>query len=704
MLIENFLNPASVVVYGASTDPTKMGGRVLANLLSGGYAGRVHVIHPKATEVQGLPAHTSATELPDRPAHAIICVPGPAVEEAMKDAIAGGITHAQVLSAGFAEMGEAGRAAQARLLQMAREAGVRFSGPNALGCMSAVNSFTASFSGFLMAARPPVGDIAIITQSGAVGTHVLGRAVDMGLGISHAMFTGNEGDLEAADFIEALAGDTATRVICCALETCSDGPKLKRALMAAAQADKPVFILKVGRSEIGAQAAMSHTGRMAGNDAAYSALFESCGTVRAASLDEMLELALVASVAGRPANNRLAVMSISGGVGIMAADAAASVGVEVTPVPEAALAEMTSIYPLVIGKNPLDTTANAGGALPKVGQMLDTLCALDLYGTVYLYFSHVGRTQARLDLLIQMIGTLKAKHPGVTVILATFIDEANRQALHDAGIANIIDPDRAIAAIAGAARSRDLQARARAAAEAARPALPSAAYTGTEEVAARAYLEQAGLRGPAERLCTSADEAAAAGEVIGWPVVAKIVSPDLPHKTEIGGVVLDIRDADSMRAAYDGIMDRARAAAPGARIAGVSVIEMVRDGAEIIIGGSQDPVFGPMVMVGLGGTAAELFHDVALAPAPVSADRAKEMILGTQSAALLTGWRGGPSLDLDALGQAVSAVSHLVADPAFGISEIDINPFRLRQQGGLVLDALIVPRHPATADSKETAT
>ncbi|MWB76874.1 CoA-binding protein [Pseudooceanicola sp. 216_PA32_1] len=703
MLIENFLNPPSVVVYGASTDPTKMGGRVLANLLSGGYGGKVHVIHPKADVVQGLPAHSSAADLAERPAHAIICVPGPAVEAAMQDAIAGGVTHAQILSAGFAEMGEEGRAAQSRLLRMAQEAGVRFSGPNALGCMSAVNSFTASFSGFLMAARPPVGDIAIITQSGAVGTHVLGRAVDMGLGISHAMFTGNEGDLEAADFIEALAGDPATRVICCALETCSDGPKLKRALLAAAQADKPVFILKIGVSEIGAEAAMSHTGRMAGNDAAYSALFEACGTLRATSLDEMLELALVASVAGRPANNRLAVMSISGGVGIMAADAAAAVGVDVAPLPDATLHRIAEIYPLVIGRNPLDTTANAGSALPKVGQMLDEICALDQYGSVYMYFSHVGRTQARLELLIGMVAALKAKYPGLTVILATFIDEANRQALHRAGIANIIDPDRAIAAIGGAARSRMLQAQARAATGGSRPALPSGPFTGGDEVAARAYLEQAGLRGPAETLCTSADQAVAAAARIGFPVVAKIVSQDLPHKTEIGGVVLDIRDADAMRAAYDGIMQRARAAAPEARIAGVSVIEMVRDGAEVIIGGSQDPVFGPMVMVGLGGTAAELFHDVALAPAPVTAARAREMILGTRSAALLTGWRGGPALDLDALGQALAAVSHLVADPAFGISEIDINPFRLRQQGGLVLDALIVPRHPAPADPKETA-
>lgn len=691
MLINDFLNPGSVVIYGASTDATKMGGRVLANMLNGGYGGTVYVIHPKADVVQGLPAYKSAADLPDTPDTAVICIPSHGVEPAMRDCADRGVKSAIILSAGFAEDGEDGRAAQARIQEIATAAGMRFTGPNSLGCMSAANGFTASFSGFLMANTPVVGHVGIITQSGAVGTHVLGRAVEMGLGISHAVFTGNEADLEAADFIEALVEDDQTHVICAALETCNDGPKLRRALEVAARADKPVFICKVGRSDVGQQAAMSHTGRMAGNDAAYSTVFETAGAVRADSLDSMLDYALTASVSGRPLNNKVAILSISGGVGIMAADASEIAGLDVPPIPAATRKAIEDTYPLAIGANPIDTTANLGANIAKGGEMLDLIARDGVFGSVYIYFSHVGRSP-RITLLTEMLAGVKAKYPDLTLVLSTFIDPQSRPALHAGGIADVIDPDRAIQAIGGALRSRDLQSAVRSENQAGLPALACGAFAGGDEVAARSYLEGAGLRGPAEILCQTPDEAVAAGEKIGWPVVAKIVSKDLPHKTEIGGVVLNLRDADAMRAAFAGIMERANAAKPDARIAGVSVIEQVDGGVEMIVGGSQDSVFGPMVMVGLGGTAAELFHDVALAPAPISVHKARDMVLSTRAAALLTGWRGGPAMDIDALAQAVSTVSQLVADPKFNIDEIDINPFRLMENGGLVLDALIGTR------------
>ena len=692
MLIDDFLNPGSVVLYGASTDPKKMGGRVLANMINGGYSGRMHVIHPKADVVQGQPAYRSADDLPETPDTAVICIPADGVEPAVRDCAARGVKSAIILSAGFGEEGEEGKAAQARIRKIAQDAGMRFSGPNSLGCISAVHNFSATFSGYLMEHRAKPGHVGIITQSGALGTHVMGLAIQMGMGLSHGVFCGNEGDLEASDFIEAMAHDPETKVICAALETCNDGPKLRRALMAAARADKPVFICKVGRSEAGALAAMSHTGRMAGNDAAYSAVFEACGAVRTRSIDDMLEYALVTSVAGRPANDRVAILTISGGAGIIAADAAEDAGISAPPASEETLKTLHDIYPLCIGQNPIDATANIGTDIGKAGALLEALANDGQYGTVHLYFAFVGQSD-RIKVFSEKVLEVRRKFPDMTVVLSTFLYDQYRPELHAAGIADVLDPDRAIRAIAGAWTSRRLQIAAREndAAPEAGP-LDCGRFDGGDELAAKAFLAKAGLRGPAETLCQSADEAVAAAEAIGWPVVAKIVSEDLPHKTEIGGVVLGLRDAEALRDAYDGILSRARAAKPDARIAGVAVIEQVEGGAEVIVGGSQDANFGPMVMVGMGGTAAELYHDVALAPAPVSAAQARKMILSTRASALLTGWRGSEPLDLNALADAVSIVSRMVADPAHNVAEIDINPFRLKEDGGLVLDALIAPR------------
>ncbi|WP_375692005.1 acetate--CoA ligase family protein [Pseudooceanicola sp. LIPI14-2-Ac024] len=663
---------------------------MLANLRNGDYAGRIFVIHPSAEEVQGLPAYRSAADLPAAPDAALICIPSEAVEQTMRDCAAAGVKGAIILTAGFGEEGEAGKAAQARLRQIASDAGMRFSGPNSLGCISAVHGFNATFSGYLMDNRPKRGHVGIITQSGALGTHVMGRAFELGLGVSHGVFCGNEGDLEASDFISAMVDDPETHLICAALETCNDGPKLRDALMKAARADKPVFICKVGRSETGAQAAMSHTGRMAGNDAAYSAVFAACGALRCTSIEEMLEYALVTSIAGRPANDNVAILTISGGAGIIAADAAEDAGLATPPVKAETGARIAEIFPLSIGVNPIDATANVGVQIAKAGDLMEALAQDGQYGAIQLYFSFVGQG-TRIEVFSERMIEVKRRYPDLCVVLSTFLYDTYRPGLHGVGIADVLDPDRAIRAIAGARRSRVLQEATRTA-EAGAPALPAGAFAGGDELAAKAFLAEAGLRGPAEVLCRSADEAVAAAERIGWPVVAKIVSADLPHKTEIGGVVLNLRDEGALRAAHDAILCRAKAAKPDARIAGVAVIEQVEGGVEMIVGGSQDPVFGPMVMVGMGGTAAELLHDVALSPAPVSSETARAMILSTKSSALLTGWRGGPKMDIGALAEAVSIVSHLVADPKFNVAEIDINPFRLRQDGGLVLDALIAPR------------
>ena len=691
--LEKMFRPRSVAVVGASGDPEKLGGRTLLHLKELGYRGRIFPINVSASEVQGLPAWRSVAELPETPDSALILLPAPLVAGAIEDCAAKGVKHVQVLSSGFAEEGEEGAAMQARLAEQARAHGMRLTGPNCLGSISPPDGFFGTFSSLLATAKPPPGCVGVATQSGAYGSHIYAVAGFRGIGISRAIATGNEADIDVAEAIDYLVEDPGTRVICASLEGCSNGDGLRRALLKAAAARKPVIIMKVGSTEVGAAAAATHTGSLAGEDRVIDVVFRECGALRVSSIEEMLDVAYLCSIAPLPPMASAGIVSVSGGIGVLMADACIEAGLSVPALAAESLAEIRAVQPMAGGRNPIDTTAQLAGRLHVIETISQSMMRGAELGAMFFYLAHLGRDMKRFPKVEGAFRTLRQQQPDRTVVaVMTHVEEVRLQ-LEAQGVPVFEDPTRAVRAVAGAARLRRLQMEAEAVPQVERAASPGMAVA--NEAAAKAFIAAAGVPVLPEEACANAEAAVSAADRLGYPVVMKILSDDIPHKTEIGGVLLNLADAASVRAGFATLLERAGAARPDARLDGVLVAPMVRGGVETIIGTLTDPVFGPMVMFGLGGVAVELFRDVAFASAPLTLRRAEALIDASRGAALLRGWRGGPALDRAALAQALCALSQLAAAHRGEIDSVEVNPFLVREKGACALDALVAIRGTA---------
>ncbi|WP_236581806.1 acetate--CoA ligase family protein [Hydrogenophaga sp. BPS33] len=683
--------PSSVALIGASSDPERIGGRPLRFLLEAGFKGQLYPVNRSgAAEIQGLPAYASLTDVPGPVDHAIIAVPVPGVEAALKECAAKGVKAVQVFTAGFAEVDAAGAELQARLVAICREAGMRMVGPNALGLLNPSQNFYATFSTALNGLRPKHGVIGLATQSGAFGSATYGMATLRGIGLSRVIATGNEADVDVAECIDYLAEDPDTRVICAALEACKDGDRLRAALRKAAAAGKPLIIMKIGSTDVGAAAAATHTGSLAGNDAVYDAVFAECGAHRAQSVEEMLDLAHLCAVIGTlPSDENIGIMTGSGGIGILMADNATELGMKLPALTESANAALKELLPYAVPANPFDTTAQVTAVPDGVARTIEAMLGKDAaYGSLFAYLAHVGLSPARFQSTEDRLIAIHREHPERALVVVMLSDEGVTQRLEAGGVAVFADPTRAVRAIAGAARMARLRREMRTAdvaVERATQKLPEAAT----ETQAKALLGAAGIPVLPEKTCTSAADAVAAANAMGYPVVAKIVSADIAHKTEVGGVLVGLADAAAVAAGFDTIMSRAAERAPGARIDGVLIAPMVRGGVETIIGIHMDEVFGPMVMFGLGGTAVELYKDVAFASAPLSPAQSLALVDSVRASALLKGWRGGPQYDVPALCDALSKLSEFAVRHADQLAGIDINPFVVQTQGGVCLDALI---------------
>ncbi len=687
--------PTSVALIGASSDPERIGGRPLRFLLEAGFKGRLHPVNRSgAAEIQGLPAYASLLDVPGPVDHAIIAVPVPGVEAALKECAAKGVKAVQVFTAGFAEVDAAGVELQARLVAICREAGMRMVGPNALGLLNPSQNFYATFSTALNGLRPKHGVIGLATQSGAFGSATYGMATLRGIGLSRVIATGNEADVDVAECIDYLAEDPDTRVICAALEACKDGARLRAALRKAAVAGKPVIIMKIGSTDVGAAAAATHTGSLAGNDAVYDAVFAECGAHRAQSVEEMLDLAHLCAVIGTlPSNEDIGIMTGSGGIGILMADNATELGMKLPALTESANAALRELLPYAVPANPFDTTAQVTAVPDGVARTIEAMLGKDAaYGSLFAYLAHVGLSPKRFQSTEDRLIAIHREHPDRALVVVMLSDEGVSQRLEAAGVAVFADPTRAVRAIAGAARMARLRRDMRTA-DVAVPAAAQKLPTVATETQAKALLGAAGIPVLPEKTCNSASDAVAAANAMGYPVVAKIVSADIPHKTEVGGVLVGLQDADAVAAGYDILLARAAERAPHARIDGVLIAPMVRGGVETIIGIHMDAVFGPMVMFGLGGTAVELYKDVAFASAPLTPAQSLTLVDSVRASALLKGWRGGPVYDVPALCNAISKLSEFAVQHADQLAGIDINPFVVQTEGGVCLDALISTTH-----------
>ena len=693
--LEAILQPKGIAIIGASQDETKIGGRPVQLLRRFGYEGGIYPVNPRATEVQGLPAYASVDAIPGTPDLAIIAVAAEAAPGALEACAAKGIRGAVIFSSGFSEMGEAGEALQQKLRDTAHRTGIRVLGPNCLGALSIEEKSIATFSIVLESSMPPAGPLGIISQSGNLGSYTMLLARERGIGISRFMTTGNECDVDIADGIAWLARDPSTKVILCCIETCRDAPRLMAAFEEARQAGKPVIALKIGASEAGQAAAASHTGALAGSDAVFDAVFQRAGVWRVDSVEALLDVghaATVLGVEGLPPGKRVMLLTASGGFGVLLADAASAAGLELPTPSEETQKRILEVVPYASPRNPIDATAQMSSRPEILEKILAAILEDDNCDALLVLLSASLYLPRLRSVYMQTLTSIRQRFPDKVVMLCVHgpqdaVEELT--ALRYAVVDGVGPSAKALAGLCGLAAARHLPPPPAPVA----PGGPLPAEALKNEYGAKQVLAAAGVPVLSEKVVGSAREAAEAAAAMGFPVVLKIVSEDLPHKTEVGGVVLNLADAASVAEAHDAILARVREKAPKARIDGILVTPMLKGGIEMILGAKRDPVFGPVVVVGLGGIFAEIIQDVAVRPAPVDEAEAMAMLRSLKAFPVLDGARGRAKADLKAAAGAIAALSRFAAAHADEVAEIDINPLLLlpEGQGAMALDALLVP-------------
>lgn len=681
-LAEALLNPRRIALVGASADASRLTARPQRYLRRHGFDGALFPVNPRAAEVLGEPAHASLHDIPGPVDFAYILLGTDAVEAQIEACAARRIPVACVLADGFAEAGAEGAARQARVLAAARAGGVRLLGPNSMGVVNLRARTALTTNAALEAESLPAGRVALVSQSGSMMGALLSRGAARGLGFSHLVGTGNEADLTAGEVASLLLDEPEVDVVALFLEAIRAPEALAAAARKAHALGKPIVALKLGRSPFGAELATSHTGALAGSDAAADAFLRAHGILRVTMLEALLELPPL--LAGRRAPARahraVGVMTTTGGGGALAIDALGVLGVEARR-PDAAAAAALDAAALPHHGRLLDMTL--AGTRPE--RVMAGLAALRAAEDTDLVLAVVG-SSAQFRPHDAVAGIVEAaRQPGKPV--AAFLApqaEASLRLLAEAGIAAFRTPEGAADAIRAFCdwrAPRDPLA-------AAPPAI--ALSDAPDEAEARAVFAALGL--PSDAVVMRHDPPPG----LRYPVAAKILSSDIAHKTEVGGVMLDIADEAALRDAAAAMRARIAAAAPEARVTGVLVQPMARGLAEAILGFRRDPEVGPVVLLGAGGVLSELHRDVALRLAPVTAEEARAMIAEVRALKPLAGWRNLPRGDLDALARAVVAFSRLAALDAVG--EAEINPLIIGRegQGVTVADALLVPsRAPA---------
>jgi acetate---CoA ligase (ADP-forming) len=697
--LDSFFAPESIALIGASRDHEKIPGRLLAFLRKNEFPGSIYPINPNYGDIDGLACYKSIADV-GRPVDlAIIIIPARGVLGALEQCAAAGVRNAVIISSGFAEEGGDSATVQDAIAMLAKQTGMRISGPNAEGFYSEVQRVAATFSPTvdvkpdapkLVATRRRIG---IVAQSGGIGFAISHRAKALGIALSYVVSTGNEADLGAGEFLDYLVQDRATDVILLFIEGIRDVDPFLLAAQRAAQAGKPVIVTKVGRSGAGERAAASHTASMAGWSAAYDAVFAKYGFIVSNDLDEAVAIAAALTTNPLPQGDRIAVLTVSGGAGIWGADTVSMQGLQVPELSESIQSEIGRLIPSYgTARNPIDVTAqgvNSGGLqkgielLAVSGEVDAILVVLSLSSETRMPFKQAELKpviDAQNKPIVFYSYTLPSAFAreqlaasGVVILSGlTDVAVALRQMLQRARFSFVPAPDAVMSMPAGF--SADLQS------------------AKLSEFDSKSLLRAAGVVLPDEVLVTEFGALDAAIARAGLPLVMKIQSRDIPHKSEIGGVRLGIATKGEAFAAYQALLDGARRHRPEAVVQGVLVGPLAKKGVEIIVGTLQDSTFGPMVMVGLGGVTTELFRDVIYRPAPVSAAEAAAMLGELKAAPLLGGFRGAAKTDIPALAQLISQISQVAMQCRGQIAEIELNPVLVHPegQGVTIVDALVV--------------
>ncbi len=695
--ITALLAPHSVAVIGASSDPARIGGRPIATMLAAGFEGRILPVNPTRDAIQGLPCYPSVAALPETPDAALIAVPAKDVAQVVEDLGRRGCRTATLFTSGFAESGENGRHEQERIIAIARSYGMRILGPNTLGVFNVNHRYFGTFSSSLESGLPLPGNIGIASQSGAFGAHLAVIARDRGLGAAVLVATGNEADITVGETIGWMAQSAEIDVICAYLEGINDPRSLLAGLDAARDARKPVIVFKAGRSAIGSRAATSHTASLTGDAMVVDMVLRAHGAILVRDSEQLMDVAYVAHQRIHPRSATLGFVTVSGGAGIVASDEAEAIGFAMPPMPEDAQAELKALMPISTPTNPLDCTAQALNQ-PELFERF-TRAALEKggYGAVVCFMTYVAGSPTLAPVILKAMAPLRRDFPDrLIVVCCTGSDQVIRQ-YEKAGFLVFTDPSRAVRAlhaVAGldAAFSTPRQILPHPVAVALPDSTP-------DEAEAKRLLIGAGIDVAPERTATTPEDAVRAADQIGYPVVIKILSPDILHKSDIGGVKLNIGDAEAVRSAYVEIMAAVAAKVPDARITGVLVARQMTGGVECLMGISRDPTFGPVAVFGLGGIFVEILNDVALRQCPFDEASAREMILSIRAAAILKGARGRKPADIGALARMLSRLSLFAAGAGARLESIDLNPVLAlpEGEGAFALDAVVEIAAPGKA-------
>jgi acetyl coenzyme A synthetase (ADP forming)-like protein len=699
-----------VAVIGASRERGTIGAEILHNLIARGFEGPVYPVNPRAAFVQSVPAYPSIEAVPGPVDLAVVVVPGVAVPAILEACGRAGVAAAVVISAGFRETGEEGLARERVLVECARRHRMRLVGPNCLGVLNTepAVSLDATFAPTF----PAAGRIAFSSQSGALGLAILEYSAQLNLGISHFVSVGNKADVSGNDLIEYWERDPGTDLILLYLESFGN-PRRFTQIARRVGRTKPIVAVKSGRTIAGQRAAASHTGSLAGSDAAVDALCLQSGVIRTDTIEELFDVAMLLAHQPVPRGNRVAIVTNAGGPGIMATDACVSHGLEVGSLADETVAALRAFLPKEAStKNPVDMIASAA---PESYEKAIRLAASDP-GVDTVFAIYVPPIVTRpLDVAQAIVrGSAAAAHdarargeapkPVLTCFMGSHGVPEGLRSLHEGQLPSYPFPESAAIALARVVRygrwraepeglARRFEVDARRAGEAlargrARATAGEAAWLDPDET--RELLEAYGIAMPDVRVARSEEEAVRAAAAAGGPVAIKLVSATIAHKSDVGGVVLDVRTESEVREAFRGIGARLEARGMKDQMEGVLVQPMIREGVEAIVGVTHDASFGPLVMFGIGGVHVELLRDVAFRVHPLTDHDARDLVRSVRGFPLLAGYRGAPPGDVPALEELLLRVSQLAGEHA-GIAEMDLNPVKVLPpgRGCVVVDARV---------------
>lgn len=693
-----FFHPRSVAIIGASADPTKLSHAIVDNMTRYGYPGRIYPINPKGGIILGHQAYASLMEVPDIVDLAVIVIPAPMVAAAMEQCGQKGVKGVIVITAGFREVGGNGMKLERQLVEIAHRYSMPMLGPNCIGIIDTIIPINTSFT----SGQPKAGNIAFMTQSGALAQAVLDWAAGQGIGFSRFVSIGNKADCNENDFIEAWGDDPYSDVILAYLEDIRDGAKfMELARRVGREKHTPIIAIKAGTTDAGTRAISSHTGSLAGSERAYQAALRQCGVVRATSIESLFDYSVAFAYQPVLKGNRLAVVTNAGGMGVMATDAVERAGLQMAHLAPETINALTQRIPeIASATNPIDVRGDAFEDRYDIALRF-ALADPNVDGAIAIL---IPQELTPVKKSARVIVDIAKEHAGSgKTIVGCFMGGARSREgvkiLIEGGVPNYTFPERAADALRAMWEHRQWldrpvqapphfefdRARIRATIDAVR----ADHRTALVESESRAIAESIGLGLPKTELARNADEAIASAERIGYPVVFKIASPDILHKSDIGGVKVGIANAADAQDAFDLVTYRAHRLMPDAQIWGVTVQQMVAPGRQVILGMSRDPQFGPLLAFGLGGIYVEVLKDVTFRVAPVSAREADDMLSEIRGAALLRGVRGEAPADVAAVRDALLRISQLVCDFP-DIVELDVNPLVVHAHGAVAIDVRMV--------------